>query len=103
MPTTNVSRRSFLKRTLVGVAASQVGRALDVPAARASTHLLELSATEVLPLMRRGDVKAEDYAAALLARCAAGQPLNAFISFAPDQVKQAARDADRRRSAGKFL
>src|SRR2546425_628975 len=54
-------------------------------------------------MLRRGDVKAEDYAAALLARCDAGKQLNAFISIAPDQVKEAARAADRRRAAGAFL
>ncbi|HEY2946424.1 MAG TPA: indoleacetamide hydrolase [Vicinamibacteria bacterium] len=65
--------------------------------------LLELSASEAVARMRRGELKAEDYAAALLARCEAHKHLNAFISFAPDQVKEAARAADRRRAAGAFL
>ena len=65
--------------------------------------LLDLSAAEAVARMRRGDLKAEDYAAALLGRCAAARHLNAFISFAPDQVKEAARAADQRRAAGAFL
>ena len=65
--------------------------------------LLELSASEAVAQMRRGELKAEDYAAALLSRCEAGKHLNVFISFSPDQVKEAARAADQRRAAGAFL
>jgi len=39
----------------------------------------------------------------LLSRCDAGKHLNAFISFAPDQVEEAARAADERRAAGTVL
>src|SRR2546428_4286396 len=85
------------------VATSLIGKALYRSTAEASTDLLELSAMEAVAMLRRGDVKAEDYAAALLARCDAGKQLNAFISIAPDQVKEAARAADRRRAAGAFL
>src|SRR3989475_3285987 len=103
MPSPRVSRRDFLTGATVLVATSLIGKALDRSTAEASTDLLELSATEAVAMLRRGDVKAEDYAAALLARCDAGKQLNAFISIAPDQVKEAARAADRRRAAGAFL
>jgi len=103
MPSPRVSRRNFLTGATVLVATSLIGKALDRSTAEASTDLLELSATEAVAMLRRGDVKAEDYAAALLARCDAGKQLNAFITIAPDQVKEAARAAARRRAAGAFL
>jgi len=62
--------------------------------------MIELSAVEAVARMRDGDLTAEDYATALLARCDAGRHLNAFISIAPDRVKEAARAADRLRAAG---
>ena len=102
MPNRGVSRRNFLKATTGLFVASMIGKALDLPSAEASTTL-ELSATEAVAMLRRGDLKAEDYAAALLARCDAGKHLNAFISLTPDQVKEAAQAADRRRTAGGFL
>lgn len=64
---------------------------------------LELSAVEAVGRMGEGDLKAEDYASALLARCEAGRPLNAFISLSPETVLEAARAADRHRAAGKAL
>jgi mandelamide amidase len=65
--------------------------------------MIELSAVEAVARMRRGELKAEDYAGALLARAEVGRHLNAFISISPDAVKEAARAADRRRSAGGVL
>ncbi len=103
MPSLSVSRRNFLRGTTVLFATSMIGKALDLPTAEASSPLFELSATEAVAMLRRGDLKAEDYAAALLARCDAGKHLNAFISVSPDEVKEAARAADRRRAAGGFL
>src|SRR5688572_29659341 len=103
MPPLKVSRRNFLHGTTALLVTSMASKALAPRAAQASTHLLELSATEAVAMLRRGDMKAEDYAAALLARCDAGKALNAFISLSPDQVKDAARAADRRRAAGGFL
>jgi mandelamide amidase len=62
--------------------------------------LLELSATEAVARMSRGDISAEHYARALLERCAAGQALNAFISLEPESVLENARQRDRERRAG---
>jgi indoleacetamide hydrolase len=65
--------------------------------------LLDLPGAVATALMRRGEFTAEEYAAALLARCEAGRHLNAFISLVPDQVREAARAADRRRAGGRWL
>jgi len=62
--------------------------------------MIELSAVEAVARMRRGELKAEDYAGALLARTEVGRRLNAFISISPGEVMEAARAADRRRAAG---
>jgi mandelamide amidase len=61
--------------------------------------LTDLTAVEAAAAMRRGDITAEAYAAALLARAAQYKTLNAFISLEPDSVLQAARNADRARTA----
>jgi mandelamide amidase len=53
--------------------------------------------------MHSGDISAESYASALLARCEAGASLNAFITLRPQQVLQAARECDLLRRAGKTL
>ena len=65
-----------------------------------STPLIDLSATQAAAAMRRGDLFAEDYAAALLERCEQGSYLNAFIALEPERVLEAAREADRARASG---
>ena len=67
---------------------------------RIGREMIEMSAVEAVAAMRAGEVTAESYAEALLAQCAAGQRLNAFISLAPDRVRAAARAADRLRARG---
>jgi len=68
-----------------------------------SEAMLELSATAAVALMRAGEMAALDYADALLARCAAGASLNAFITLDPAAVRAAARAADAHRAAGGVL
>jgi mandelamide amidase len=53
--------------------------------------------------MRTGQIKAEAYAAALLARCELLSELNAFISIDRELVLESARAADRRRAEGSKL
>ncbi len=65
--------------------------------------LLDLSAVFAVRAMRQGDLTAERYASALLDRCEAMKGLNAFISLDAPRVLEAARAADRRRTAGEFL
>jgi Asp-tRNA(Asn)/Glu-tRNA(Gln) amidotransferase A subunit family amidase len=72
-------------------------------AARAGTDLTTLSAIEAVARMRSGDLRAEDYASALLARCDQGRTLNAFISLDAAQVMEAARACDRARARGERL
>jgi indoleacetamide hydrolase len=66
-------------------------------------NLLELTATAAVGAMRKGDIKAEAYAHALLDRADELQGLNAFIKLDPAAVLDAARAADKRRSAGEKL
>ena len=65
--------------------------------------MIELSATAAVAAMRAGEMSALDYAEALLARCAAGAALNAFITLDPAAVRAAARAADAHRAAGGVL
>ncbi|MGH8143804.1 MAG: amidase family protein, partial [Steroidobacteraceae bacterium] len=73
--------------------------------ASSSAHrdLSELTATEAVKALRNGEIKAEDYVEALLAQTVRLRALNAFITLHPDEVRQAARDADRYRAQGRTL
>src|SRR5437868_14478581 len=66
----------------------------------AADNLIELTATAAVASMKRGDVTAEAYAGALLARAQQCVGLNAFRTIEPDRVLEAARAADKARSAG---
>ena len=66
-------------------------------------NLIELTATEAVALMRRGDVAAEAYANAMLARAQQCADLNAFRTIEPGKVLEAARAADKARGAGGAL
>ncbi|MBC7504327.1 MAG: hypothetical protein H7267_01135, partial [Sandarakinorhabdus sp.] len=68
-----------------------------------SAAMIELSACAAVAAMRAGEMSALDYAEALLARCAAGAALNAFITLDPTAVREAARAADAHRAAGGVL
>ena len=59
-----------------------------------------LSAVEAVRRMVAGEMSAERYATALLARSSAMRSLNAFISLDPQRVLEAARGADLSRAAG---
>lgn len=65
-----------------------------------TSELSELSAVDAVARLRRGEVTAERYAAALLERCHRGKALNAFITLPNEQVLEAARAADSLRSSG---
>lgn len=95
------SRRSFLTGTsatiVMGVAPTTL-RA--VPAGPGADNLADLSAVEAVAQMSRGDISAEHYARALVARCTAGHALNTFVSFEPERVMQEARRCDSQRRAG---
>lgn len=65
--------------------------------------LTNLSAVAAVAAMRGGDIRAEDYARALLDRAAATEPLNAFRTLDREMVLQAARAADQYRASGAAL
>ena len=55
----------------------------------------DLSAVEAVGRMSRGELSAERYAEALLARCRAAHALNAFITLDPARVLEDARARER--------
>jgi Asp-tRNA(Asn)/Glu-tRNA(Gln) amidotransferase A subunit family amidase len=65
--------------------------------------LYELGVAGAAAAIRSGDITAENLADALLARAAANASLTAFITLDPDAVREAARQADRRRASGASL
>ncbi len=83
---------------LAARATSQSERTLDK--GLSPNKLTALSAVDAVAAMQSGDIKAENYAAALLDRAKHLSSLNAFLTLRPDEVKSAAREADKRRAAG---
>jgi mandelamide amidase len=69
----------------------------------ADSNLIELSATAAVGAIRDGDIKAEDYARALLDRAQQLASLNAFRTLDREAVLEAARNADKRRASGARL
>ncbi len=74
-----------------------------MPYDRTMTDPCSFGAAAAVGAMRRGEISAEAYATALLARCSASRALNAFISIEPDAVLEAAHGADRARAGGARL
>src|SRR6185437_12645074 len=100
-------QRSFTRRDFVGQssalalaasAAPLVSGAAATSPARGS--LTDLTATQAVTALRNGDIKAEEYAQALLSRADKLSALNAFITLRPQDVLQAARAADQLRARG---
>ena len=97
-----IERREFLVRfslLAVGAVATLVPDRL----AAASSNMIDLTATSAVEAMRNGDMKAEDYARALLDRAQVLANLNAFRTLNRDVVLEAARSADKARAAGGAL
>jgi len=65
--------------------------------------LTDLTISQAATALQRGEMTAEAYAEALLARAAQAAGLNAFIHHDPTQVRAAARSADVRRSRSTSL
>ena len=97
----DISRRAFVlgASAMAAMTAAPVAFT-DSPPDDESVRLLRLSAGEAVARMSRGEVAVERYASALLARCESLRALNAFISFEPVRVLEAARTCDRQRRAG---
>lgn len=99
------TRREFvIDWSLLAVAAS-VPAVVSGVEVSSSTHrdLSELTATEAVMALRNGEIRAEAYAQALLARAERFRALNAFTTLHPEEVRQAARDADLHRAQGRVL
>lgn len=98
------SRRDFLAWGMaLASGAVACGRIEDHSSIAMNKPLIDLSATDAVAAMRAGSITAEVYASALLDRCEAGRHLNAFISFEPQRVLEAARAADTKRASGAAL
>ncbi|WP_194459842.1 amidase family protein [Bradyrhizobium sp. CCBAU 53421] len=72
-------------------------------AASGGSALVELNASTAVDAMRKGELRAEDYANALLTRANSLQSLNAFRTLSPDEVREDARSADKVRASGAKL
>src|SRR6202023_740914 len=66
-------------------------------------RLTDLTAVAAVTAMRNGDLKAQDYAGALLDRAQHLESLNAFRTLAREMVLEAARAADKVRVSGEAL
>jgi len=98
------SRREFLFwSAAIASGAAACGKTETESGKTMATSLTDISATDAVAAMQQGDMTAEAYATALLERCEAGKHLNAFISFEPERVLQAARAADTQRASGAVL
>ena len=96
--TQGIERREFLVRfslLTAGAAATLAPHRLTA----APNNMTELTATAAVEAMRNGDMKAEDYARALLDRAQAVANLNAFRTLDRDMVLQAAQSVDKARAS----
>ena len=100
MNTDGMQRRDFLKAGTAVAAGGLLGSRLALAEVQ---PYIEMSAAEAVAAMRKGEITAEAYAAALLDRCQALAELNAFITLDRERVHEAARNADLRRAAGGAL
>jgi indoleacetamide hydrolase len=102
---TEVAAASLCTLGAAGVAGAVASheRAAAAPAPDAGNDLAALTAVEAVRALVRGDIRAENYARALLRRCEAGAGLNAFISLRPELVLATARECDRKRASGARL
>jgi indoleacetamide hydrolase len=101
---TRIPRRKFLITTSQVVGGMVVTSMLPAsPVKAADSSLVELSATAAVAAIRNGNIKAEDYARALLDRAQQLASLNAFRTLDREMVLEAARNADRQRMSGSQL
>lgn len=100
--THDIERREFLVRASVLAGGAAASAALPHRPARAETRqeLTDLTAVAAVTAMRNGDIKAEDYARALLDRAQRLASLNAFRTLDREIVLEATRAADKARASG---
>jgi mandelamide amidase len=97
----NFNRREFIRSAArTSATAFLFGYAKWSSAEPETNELAELSTVEATIAIIRGDIKAEEYAQALMRRCDAGRYLNVFISASDhDKVLESARIADKKRAS----
>jgi Asp-tRNA(Asn)/Glu-tRNA(Gln) amidotransferase A subunit family amidase len=102
---TNVERREFLIKSSALATGAAVPTAFPYRSAHAEAQksLTDLTAVAAVTAMRTDEIKAEDYARALLDRAQALQALNAFRTLDREMVLEAARAADHARASGAAL
>jgi len=97
------SRRAFVAGTVAATAISVTEGIAAADSKSSTAPLAELSAYDAVQSMVRGDLTAEHYAGALLARCESQRALNAFITLEPERVLEHARARDKERRSGAKL
>lgn len=98
-----VSRRTFVVGAAAATLSAAGGGPVMASTLTAVSPLTDLSASEAVQRMVRGELTCERYATALLARCASQRALNAFITFDPERVLENARARDQERRTGAKL
>lgn len=103
----NKARRKFLISSagLLGttILPNPISAAIKLTTGATDENLVALTAHEAVARMKTGELRAETYAEALLARAETGKNLNAFLTLDRDRVLEAARDMDRRRGRNQPL
>lgn len=100
-----IDRREFLMgvAVLAGGAAAADAHANRSERPNNPQPLTDLTAVAAVAAIRNADVKAEDYARALLDRAQQLESLNAFRTLDKEMVLEAARAADKLRASGASL
>jgi len=100
-----IDRREFLVGAVLLAGRSVADDAhVSVPdRSHTGRKLTDLSAVAVVTAIRNGELKAEDYARALLSRAQHLESLNAFRTLDTEMVLEAARVADKSRASGAVL
>jgi len=101
----SIDRRAFLMSAaiLAGGAAAANALANRPDRAHKRRRLTDLTAVAAVTAMRNGELKAEDYARALLDRAQHLESLNAFCTLDREMVLEAARTADKLHASGAAL
>lgn len=101
----SIDRREFLvgAAMLAGGAAAPDTHADRPNSANERRIFTEISAVAALSAIRNGELKAEDYARALLRQAQHLESLNAFRTLDTEMVLEAARAADKARASGAVL
>jgi Asp-tRNA(Asn)/Glu-tRNA(Gln) amidotransferase A subunit family amidase len=102
--TQGIDRRVFVRAAMLAAGAVAADALANRPDRADKRHgLTDLTAVAAVSAMRNGELKAEDYARALLGRANHLESLNAFRTLDAEMVLEAARAADKTRASGAAL